>query len=170
MNKKQGPGIYLLLAAALFSLLIQVHKQAVKFDQVVKRKMEIIHSQTNEDYDKFAKYLNGIDFKKPVEIFHIKKGDVFIQYQIPGAPQGNFYGLKDSTPSELGISDVGYDPIKKKVVKKEKRTYTSIKNFDALSSYAAPVIDKWSTPEIETQTEGSKLQIFTTCKKCFEEF
>ena len=35
-------------------------------------------------------YLNGIDLSKPVKVFHIKKEDTFIQYQIPGAPQGNF--------------------------------------------------------------------------------
>jgi len=113
-------------------------------------------------------YMDGINISKPVRVFHIKKGDTFIQYQIPGAPQGNFYGLEGSTPSELGINEIGWDEEESIVTKKELRVYVATKDFDALSSYAAAVVDDWSTPEDETQTEGSAIQLFTTCKPCLE--
>ena len=113
------------------------------------------------------KYLKGIDCSKPVRIYEVKRGDVFIQYQLPGAPQGNFYALEGSTPSELGINEIGYDYDEEIVVKKEKRYYIATRDFNVLSSYAAAVVDDWSTPEDETQTEGSKQQFFSTCKKCF---
>ena len=114
-------------------------------------------------------YMDGIDLSKPVKVFHIKKGDVFIQYQLAGAPQGNFYGLEGSTPSELGINEIGWDEEESIVVKKELRLYIATKDFDALSSYAAAVVDDWSTPEDETQTEGTAIQLFTTCKPCFKQ-
>jgi hypothetical protein len=112
-------------------------------------------------------YMDGIDLSKPVKVFHIKKGDIFIQYQLPGAPQGNFYALEGSTPSELGINDTGYDP-DLKIIKKEKQTYIATKDFDALSLYAAPIVDSLSTP-INEQIKEVKLQIFSTCKLCFEQ-
>ena len=114
-------------------------------------------------------YKLGIDFSKPVRILHVKKGDKFIQYQIPGAPQGNFYALEGTTPSELGISEWGYDSEYELTVKKRARIYIATKDFKVLASYAAAVVDDWSTPEDETQTDGSKLQLFTTCKPCFQQ-
>jgi hypothetical protein len=115
------------------------------------------------------KYLPGINFSKPVKLYEIREGDRFIQYQIPGAPQGNFYALEGSTPSELGINDMGYDSKLERNVKKEKRIYIAKIDMDVISSYAAAIVDDWSTPEDETQTEGNKLQLFTTCKHCFKE-
>lgn len=113
------------------------------------------------------KYLEGIDFNKPVSIYHVKKSDIFIQYQTLNSPQGNFYAFEGSTPSSLGISDQGWDEKSQSIVDKEMRVYVATKDFDALMSYAAPVVDDWSTPEIETQTEGHDRQLFTTCKECF---
>jgi len=113
-------------------------------------------------------YLKSIDFTKPVKIYHVNEGDFFAQYQIPRATQGNFYALEISTPSQLGISMIGYDKIDKTNVTKEHRIYIATRNFEVLSSYAAPIIDDWSTPEIETQTSGTALQFFTTCKSCFK--
>jgi hypothetical protein len=101
-------------------------------------------------------------------MYYIEKGTKLIQYQIPNAEQGNFYALPFATPSKLGISDKGYDAKSKSIVKKERRVYYATKDFKVLASYAAPVVDDWSTPEIETQTEGSELQFFTTCKSCFK--
>ncbi len=113
------------------------------------------------------KYMEGVDFNKPVKVIHIKIGDEFIQYQTKSAPQGNFYGVIGSTPDELGISEKGYDPKTKKVVMKEMRIYKAVRENIALSSYAAPVKDDHSTPEIETQTKGGKEQLFALCKPCF---
>ena len=115
------------------------------------------------------KYMKAIDFREPVVLYEIEKGDIFIQYQTPNSPQGNFYGFDDSKPTELGISDIGWDPKLRKIVKKERHSYRAVDNFYVLSSYAAPVKDDWSTPEIETQTKGHKRQLFTTCKVCFEQ-
>lgn len=115
-----------------------------------------------------AEYAAGINFFKPVKIYQVKKGDIFIQYQVPAAPQGSFYGLQESTPSELGINEMGLDPKTKSRVKKEKRIYVATKDFNVLSSYAAPAIDNWSTPEDESRTQGNKQQFFTICKLCFE--
>jgi hypothetical protein len=115
-----------------------------------------------------TEYSVSIDLSRPVRIYHVDKGEIFIQYQTPNSPQGNFYARMYSTPTELGISSYGYDPILKEVVKKEKRTYQAVRDFDVLCSYSAPVVDDWSTPDIETRTRGHALQYFTRCKNCFE--
>ena len=113
--------------------------------------------------------MKGIDFSKPVSIIVIPKDTTVIQYQVESAPQGNFYAMEGSLPNELGISDEGYDYETKKVVRKELRYYKTTTDVKVLCSYAAPVIDNWSTPEIETQRNGSNVQYFTTCKRpCFK--
>jgi hypothetical protein len=135
-----------------------------------KRQLENISVAVHfmKDVPDHDKYLKGIDFNKPINKYHVSKYQTFVQYQTPNSSQGNFYGFEESTPTELGISDVGWDPVLKKVVKKEKRVYVTIAEFDAMISYAAPVVDDWSTPEIETQTKGTARQLFTTCKdECF---
>jgi hypothetical protein len=151
----------LLLSLAIFAVIYNQQQIDKHLNKELAINMFVV-SKVDPD-----KYLPGIDFSKPVELYEIHEGDKFIQYQIPGAPQGNFYALEGSTPSELGINDMGYDSKSETTIKKEKRCYISIINLCALSSYAAPVVDDWSTPEDETQTEGSKLQLFTTCKNCF---
>jgi len=115
-----------------------------------------------------TRYLKGIDFKRPVKLWDLKEGDVVIQYQTPSAPQGNFYGFLGSKPTDLGISEFGIDPNTGLKVKKRLRVYVVTRDMDVLSSYAAPVKDDWSTPEDETQTRGNKLQLFSSCKECFE--
>jgi hypothetical protein len=110
-----------------------------------------------EDVNQVNKFINGIDFDKPVGTHQIKKGEQFIQYQLSENPQGNWYGKNDSTPDCLGINGEN----------KEKRTYVANKDFVVLYSYAAPITDDWSTPEDESQTSGSCKQFFTTCKECF---
>ena len=162
---------HLIISLMLFSVLVAVSFNEMKRrDQYMdnfKLASEVLVMQV--PVDDANKYLHGMDMSKPVEMIHIKVGDRFIQYQVPGAPQGNFYALEGSTPTQLGISPMGYDPKTKTNIQKQKRVYKAIKEFDALSTYARPVVDNWSTPEIETQTEGKQLQIFTTCKPCFKE-
>jgi len=137
------------------------------YDKRNERKKLAIEILSTNIHD-FQKYLNGIDFNKPVTLYHLNTGDIVIQYQVPGAPQGNFYGFINSKPDELGISAVGFDFDQNKIVKKEARMYEVVRNIDALSSYAAPVKDDWSTREIETQTKGTALQLFSDCKVCFK--
>lgn len=143
---------------------------AINFHQIKKHfiNQEIARAVFIEAGVPEAKYMKGINFNKPVRMYKVKKGDIFIQYQVAGAPQGNFYALEGSSPTELGINDFGIDITTGLMVRKRMRVYIAIKDFTLLSSYAAAVIDDWSTPEDETQTKGNKLQLFTTCKPCFE--
>jgi len=159
---KRNIQIGIMIVAVLFAVCYNQY-------QLRHHNEEIAVSYFITNHIKSNMYMDGIDFSKPVKVFHIKKGDVFIQYQIPSAPQGNFYGLEGASPSELGINEFGYDKMHNIPVKKLKRVYVATKDFDALSSYAAPIKDDWSTPEDETQTEGSAIQLFSTCKPCFEE-
>ena len=156
-----------MLLAVLVAVSFNEMRRHERYVENFKLASEVLLIQVS--VDDANKYLHGMDLSKPVEIMHIKVGDRFIQYQVPGAPQGNFYAREGSTPSQLGISPMGYDAQSKMNVRKQKRTYEAVKEVDALSSYAAPVVDDWSTPEIETQTEGHQLQIFSTCKPCFKE-
>lgn len=151
-------------------VMVAIHVNETRVHQQMEKNFDLACDVLSRQVsvDETNKYLKGIDLRKPVTLMDIKKGDVFIQYQVPNGPQGNFYGLQNSTPTELGISNRGYDYKTKSVVIKEKRTYMATRNFSALASYADSVVDDWSTPEIETQTEGKKLQIFTICKPCFE--
>lgn len=113
-------------------------------------------------------YIQGINLHKPVGIYIAREGETFIQYQVPNAPQGDFYGLDGSSPSELGINEYGIDPKTKEKVKKEIRVYQVVKETEMLSSFAAPMIDDWSTPQDEARTDGSELQFFSACKECFQ--
>ena len=156
---KRRVSILLMIALALFAIFTNYQQH-----ERVKLASEIFISEGVEP----QKYRHSIDYAKSVTLHTLKKGDQLIQWQVVGAPQGNFYGLPGSKPTELGISEFGYDPESKMVMKKQLRTYIVTRDMEVLGSYAAPVIDDWSTPEIETQTTGHKLQLFSTCKPCFE--
>ena len=147
----------------IVSVLIAITYNYNQHEKVNRAKKAFIYEGVNP-----SQYINCIDFSKKVELYQIRKGQRFIQYQVEGNPQGNFYGLDGATPSELGISDIGYNPETKTISKKEKRTYVAVTDQIVLATYSAAVVDDWSTPEIETQTVGNEVQLFSTCKKCFE--
>ena len=147
------------------SVLLAICFHLVKKEVVYRRIARSVFIETNLPYEQLMK---GINFKKPVTIYKVKKGAVLIQYQIPNAPQGNFYGRPESSPNKLGVSCMGYDSAKKVNVMKEQRVYVAIKDTNVLMSYAAPIKDDWSTPEDEEVFGGRAIQIFTTCKECFE--
>ena len=159
---KQNKIILIIMAAAVLF--------AINFNQL---RRHYIYQETarevflSEGLDPSV-YMKGINFRKPVRILHVKKGDTLIQYQVPNVPQGNFYALLGAAPTELGIGDFGIEPQTGLKVKKRLRVYIATKDVDVLSSYARAIVDDWSTPEDETQTEGSKLQFFSTCKPCFK--
>lgn len=163
MSEKNKLIVGLMLLAIAISLIVATNRSS----SICQKNIEIATFFMNiQGVD--TKYISGIDCHKNVGIYVVKKGDKLIQYQVPGRPQGNFYGFEGSTPSSLGISETGYDPVTKTIMEKEKRVYMAKKNFKVLLSFSAPVKDDWSTPEIETQTEGTAPQILTTCKECFE--
>lgn len=145
---------------------------AINFHQV--KRHYIYHETALEVFleavslEKTSVYMKGIDFSKPVRIFTIKKGDKLIQYQVPGGQQGNFYGFLGALPTELGINEFGIDPDTGLKVRKRLQVYITTKDMKILSSYAKAIVDDWSTPEDEKQTEGSKRQFFSTCKPCFK--
>jgi hypothetical protein len=149
--------LIIMLLATAFAIQIHVAKNKLT------AKLFLITSNTS------LSVMEGMDLIKSVRVYEAQEGEVFIQYQTPNSQQGDFYGLPGSTPTGLGISEVGYDPQLKKVVEKEKRTYKVVKKTDMLASYASPVIDNWSTPEIETKTGGRERQFFSKCKECFKQ-
>jgi len=153
----------IMIAAVLFALAFNATQRSNINSK--KHYASLVIQSEGEDPQK---YLKGIDFTKPVKLWHLSKGDVVIQYQTPSAPQGNFYAFLGSKPTELGIGDVGIDPETDLKVKKHMRVYVVTTEQEVLATYAAPIKDDWSTPEDETQTQGSKLQLFSTCKPCFE--
>ena len=156
---KRNIQIGIMILAVIFAVMF--HRE-----QVIDHNKETAHNYFVE-YE-CPVYPYGIDYTRPVKLYQVKKGDVFIQYQIPNAPQGNFYAFEGSLPTELGINEIGYDEDEEIVAKKVKRFYVATKDFIVLSSYTAPMVDDWSTPEDETQTKGGKIQLFTTCKTCFK--
>ncbi|MHA1816604.1 MAG: polymorphic toxin type 46 domain-containing protein [Candidatus Heimdallarchaeaceae archaeon] len=162
MIDRKNKIILLIMAAAVLF--------AINFNQL---KRHYIYQETarevflSEGLDPSV-YMKGIDFSKPVRILHVKKDDVLIQYQTPNVSQGNFYALLGAIPTELGINDFGIEPETGLKVRKRLRVYIATKDVDVLSSYAKAIVDDWSTPEDEAQTEGSKQQFFSTCKPCFK--
>lgn len=155
----------IILGIMAVALLLAFNIHQIKRDVIYR---SIARAEFEKAYLPAERYMRGISFNKPVKMFMVKKGDRFIQWQVPNAPQGNFYGLYGSMPTELGINVIGVDPVTGNRIFKEMRVYIATIDFSMLSSYSAPVKDDWSTPEDETQTEGKKLQFFTTCKVCFE--
>ena len=160
MDKKNK--VVLILTVISIVLAINFHQMKKHF--IYQQLARKVFTTSNVPVDE---YMKGINFSKQVRILKVKKGDMFIQYQIPSNHQGNFYGLPGSKPDELGISEMGYDSTTKTNILKEKRIYIALEDFDLLSSYAAPVVDNWSTPENEKRVGGSKVQFFTICKECF---
>jgi hypothetical protein len=153
--------VILLIMAIAIILAININQIKKHYARQEMARVVFVASNVPVEY-----YMKGINFSKPVIMFHIKEGDVLIQYQTPNALQGNFYAQPGSKPDELGISEMGYDPVKKTNVLKQVRIYIAVKDTKVLLSYAASIEDNWSTPENEERTGGS-IQIFTACKKCF---
>jgi hypothetical protein len=152
------------LILTVISILVAISFHQIKQQFIYQKLAREVFTTSNVPVDE---YMKGINFGKQVRIFKVKRGDMFIQYQVPSNLQGNFYGLPGSKPDELGISEIGYDSRTETNILKTKRQYIALKDFDVLSSYAASVVDNWSTPENEKRVGGSKVQFFTTCKECF---
>jgi hypothetical protein len=164
MTNQQAKIIFIMICAVLFAVVFNQMKWAA-FEH--KNEALALSVFIEEGFPP-GQYMEGIDLKKPVKMYELRKGQEVIQYQVPCVDQGNFYGLEGSSPSELGINENGFDSCMGATVKRQLRVYIVTKDMSVLSSYAAPISDNWSTPEDETQTKGSKLQLFSTCKPCFK--
>ena len=104
-------------------------------------------------------HMAGIDFNQPVSVQTLPEGTQLSQWQVPGGPQGNYFAPAEATPSQLGISPVGYDP-QVGAVSKVQADYVSTEPTQALSSQAAPVNDTWSNPYATAVTPGGGQQYF----------
>lgn len=58
-------------------------------------------------HDIALSHLGGIDFKKTVEIVHLKHGQKLTQTQVPWGPKGNYFDTGGQKPDKLGIASRG---------------------------------------------------------------
>jgi hypothetical protein len=97
-----------------------------------------------------ADHIRGIDFTRPVEIVTVPRGTELIQYQIPGAPVGNYFALPGTPGNQLGIYTSG----------REASSFVATGDVRALRSTAAGTIDDWSMKaygwKIETLGGGTQ--------------
>jgi hypothetical protein len=108
-------------------------------------------------------YLTGIDFTHPVDVQTLSAGKQLWQYQVPGAPQGNWYAMNPSVqPSQLGISPLGLNRATQTVESKVLRPYVTTEPTSVLRSTSAAVEDSWSVSGQRYPTAGGATQLFST--------
>jgi RHS repeat-associated protein len=103
-----------------------------------------------------ADHLRGTDFNDPVAITDIHKGTELVQYQIPGAPLGNYFAPPGTPGNQLGFYTSG----------RQATPYITTETMRALQSTAASTIDDWSMKAHgwSIETPGGGTQFFTTSK------
>ncbi|MGR8929556.1 MAG: polymorphic toxin type 46 domain-containing protein [Gammaproteobacteria bacterium] len=116
---------------------------------------------------KISGHLDGIDFSKPVEVTELPPGKILHQFQVPDAPQGNYYAESGAKPSDLGIADKARDWNSGKIVEKQINVYTTNSTVKVLRSTAASIKDTWSIPNETILTNGGATQYFTTSSGSF---
>jgi hypothetical protein len=131
-----------------------------------KRAREFYRSQGMRESEIDA-HLAGIDFTKEVEVVSIKAGEIVEQWQVPGGKQGRYFAPPGATPSELGVSPVGYDYEKSQTLAKQMVKYRVEKEIQVLRSTAAPVEDFWSHPAARAMTKGGGTQYFVDDPSAF---
>ncbi|RYZ13876.1 MAG: hypothetical protein EOP49_54050, partial [Sphingobacteriales bacterium] len=97
------------------------------------------------------KYLGGgIDFSKPVRMVNVPAGTPFVQFQIPGAPVGNYFAPVGTAGNTLGFYTGG------------RQQTVHIFNHDvrALQSTAKSITDTWSVPGWSISAPGGGTQLF----------
>jgi Bacterial toxin 46 len=120
--------------------------------------------------DKVDSFLTGIDFTQVLEIQSLGAGKKLWQYQTPGAPQGNWYSITPSvSPSQLGISDVGFNRTTRTVEPKILNQYMTEEPVNVLRSTSASVEDFWSVSGQTYPAEGGAIQLFSNEKSKFIE-
>ncbi|MGY3942930.1 polymorphic toxin type 46 domain-containing protein [Aeromonas tecta] len=115
-------------------------------------------------------HLHGIDFSQDVTVETINRGKKVYQYQSSGAPQGNYYAIRGSTtPSELGIGEMGENRAKGTVELKLKKQYISQEKTKVLRSTSKAIDDTWSVRGKSQPSSGGGTQMFTTERDKFKE-
>ncbi len=110
---------------------------------------------------RIASHLDGIDFSKPVEVVTLRPPTTVVQYQVPGAAQGNYYSIPGTQPEKLGISARSQTK-DGSIVQKQASTYVIQEDVAVLRSTAAKITDSWSIPGKEVLTTGGGTQFFST--------
>jgi len=95
-------------------------------------------------------HLQGIDFTKPVTMTRIPAGIPLVQYQIPGAPIGNYFAAVGTPGNTLGFYTGGRVPT----------VHTFSPDVRALQSTAADITDTWSVPGWSISAPGGGTQFF----------
>lgn len=114
-------------------------------------------------------HLNGIDFNQPVNVEAVNRAKTVYQYQSPGAPQGNYYSLNPATtPSELGIGQLGDNRAAGTVELKLQGIYRTTEKQKVLKSKAKSIDDTWSVRGLSQPSTGGGTQIFSASKGSFE--
>jgi hypothetical protein len=95
-------------------------------------------------------HLAGIDFSKSVSITTLPAGGRFVQYQLPGAPAGNYFAPLGTPGSQLGIYTGG----------RTGSIYEATSNIRVLRTTTSSIVDDWSVPFWRVQTDGGGTQFF----------
>lgn len=119
------------------------------------------------DPKRIDSHLDGIDFTKPVEVETIPKGTEVVQYQAPGAPQGNYYAPPGTQPGQLGISPQTIDRATGNIVDKTPTIFVTTEDVQVLRSTAAAIDDTWSIPGQTINAAGGGTQFMTTSTGVF---
>jgi RHS repeat-associated protein len=99
---------------------------------------------------RIANHLEGIDFTRPVDVITIPKGTQVVEYQIPGAPMGNYFAPIGTSANTLGIYTSG----------RFARAFTATEDTTVLRSTAASARNTWEVPGWTIDTPGEGIQYF----------
>jgi len=103
------------------------------------------YRQAGWDKAKIAGHLQGVDFKKPVELVELPAGKTAGQLQANPAWKGNYFAEPGTDATKLGINPQGKLP-DGAVVNKTETIFSTTEKTTVLRSSAAPVKDTWSIP------------------------
>ncbi len=130
-----------------------------KIASVISKRKEVAESFYREAGFKdsaIADHTRGIDFDHPVEVVTLPKGTEVIQYQIPGAPVGNYFAPPGTKGNQLGFYTSG----------RRATTFVAKEDIKVLKSVASDTVDDWSMKAYDWKIEapGGGTQFFTTSK------
>ncbi len=129
-----------------------------------RRVAENFYRKQGFDDVRIAQHMKGINLNKSVEVVTLEPGTKLVQFQVPGAGRGNYYGPPGSSPSSLGIAKQALNKSTNQIVDKIEEHLVVNKEVAVLRSTSAPVMDSWSVPGQAIQTEGGSIQYFSIDK------